>query len=562
MEQFIVTAALPYANGPIHIGHIAGAYLPADIFVRYQRLLNNDIIFICGSDEHGAAITLRAKKENKSPREIIDFYHELNKNSFEYLNIKFDKYDRTSSDIHHKTASDFFTELYNKNVFVKKESTQFFDKEHNQFLADRYIIGTCPKCEFNNAYGDQCESCGSTLSPDELINPKSTISGNTPVLKKTCHWYLPMQKHENWLKEWIETGILEGKKHHDPKKWKSHVLGQCKSWLHAGLKERAMTRDLNWGVQVPLKDAEGKVLYVWLDAPIGYISATKEWANENNTDWEKYWKNPKTKLINFIGKDNIVFHCIIFPIILKEHGEYILPNNVPSNEFLNLEGGKISTSRNHAIWVHEYLNNFPNKVDVLRYVLCSISPENKDSDFTWKDFQARNNNELVAIFGNFVNRVIVLTNKYWDGITPVLHELSKKDQTTISETMCFAEKIGYSIENYKFREGLFELMNLARLGNKYLAETEPWRLIKTDSKKTETILNISLQIVYKLAILSQPFLPNTSKKLSELLNSKLSNWSSAKQEINLKAGHKINMPEHLFEVISDEQINAEIEKLK
>ena len=418
MEQFIVTAALPYANGPIHIGHIAGAYLPADIFVRYQRLLNNDIIFICGSDEHGAAITLRAKKENKSPREIIDFYHELNQNSFKDLNIEFDKYDRTSSDIHHKTASDFFTELYNKNVFVKKESIQFFDKEHNQFLADRYIIGTCPKCKFNNAYGDQCESCGSTLSPDELINPKSTISGNTPVLKKTSHWYLPMQKHENWLKEWIETGILDGKKHHDPKKWKSHVLGQCKSWLNAGLKERAMTRDLNWGVPVPLKDAEGKVLYVWLDAPIGYISATKKWANENNTDWEKYWKNPKTKLINFIGKDNIVFHCIIFPIILKEHGEYILPNNVPSNEFLNLEGEKISTSRNHAIWVHEYLNNFPNKVDVLRYVLCSISPENKDSDFTWKDFQARNNNELVAIFGNFVNRVIVLTNKYWDGIIP------------------------------------------------------------------------------------------------------------------------------------------------
>ena len=562
MEQFIVTAALPYANGPIHIGHIAGAYLPADIFVRYQRLLNNDIIFICGSDEHGAAITLRAKKENKSPREIIDFYHELNQNSFKDLNIEFDKYDRTSSDIHHKTASDFFTELYNKNVFVKKESIQFFDKEHNQFLADRYIIGTCPKCKFNNAYGDQCESCGSTLSPDELINPKSTLSGNTPGLKKTSHWYLPMQKHENWLKEWIETGILDGKKHHDPKKWKSHVLGQCKSWLNAGLKERAMTRDLNWGVPVPLKDAEGKVLYVWLDAPIGYISATKKWANENNTDWEKYWKNPKTKLINFIGKDNIVFHCIIFPIILKEHGEYILPNNVPSNEFLNLEGEKISTSRNHAIWVHEYLNNFPNKEDVLRYVLCSISPESKDSDFTWKDFQARNNNELVAIFGNFVNRVIVLTNKYWDGIIPELHELSKQDQIIISETISFAEKIGYSIENYKFREGLFELMNLARLGNKYLAETEPWRLIKTDSKKTETILNISLQIVYKLAILSQPFLPNVSKKLSELLNSKLSNWSSAKQEINLKAGHKINMPAHLFEVISDEQINAEIEKLK
>jgi len=562
LEQFIVTAALPYANGPIHIGHIAGAYLPADIFVRYQRLLNNDIVFICGSDEHGAAITLRAKREKKSPKEIIDFFHELNQNSFKNLNIEFDKYDRTSSDLHHKTASDFFMKLYNNNVFVKKESIQFFDKEHSQFLADRYIIGTCPKCEFNNAYGDQCESCGSTLSPEELINPKSTISGNTPILKKTTHWYLPMQKHEAWLKEWIETGIIEGKKQHDPKKWKSHVLGQCKSWLNAGLQERAMTRDLNWGVQVPLKNAEGKVLYVWLDAPIGYISATKEWANENNKDWEKYWKNPKTKLINFIGKDNIVFHCIIFPIILKEHGEYILPNNVPSNEFLNLEGKKISTSRNHAIWVHEYINNFPNKVDVLRYVLCSISPESKDSDFTWKDFQARNNNELVAIFGNFVNRVIVLTNKYWDGIIPKLHELSEKDQITVSETTSFAEKIGYSIENYKFREGLFELMNLARLGNKYLAENEPWKLIKIDSKKTETILNISLQIVYKLAILSQPFLPTISKNLSELLNYKLSDWDSAKKEINLRAGHKINTAKHLFEIISDEQINKEIEKLK
>ena len=562
MEQFIVTAALPYANGPLHIGHIAGAYLPSDIFVRYQKLIGNKIIFICGSDEHGAAITLRAKKENKSPKQIVDFYHKLNKDCFKKLKIDFDIYDRTSSNLHHQTASDFFTQLNKKNAFIKKKSTQFFDEKHKQFLADRYITGTCPKCEFKNAYGDQCESCGCTLSPDELLNPKSTISGNSPILKETSHWYLPMQKHEDWLKIWIEKGLLENEKHHDPKKWKSHVLGQCKSWLNSGLKERAMTRDLNWGVKVPLNEAEGKVLYVWLDAPIGYISATKKWASENNQNWADYWKNPKTKLINFIGKDNIVFHCIIFPILLKEHGEYILPHNVPANEFLNLEGQKISTSRNHAIWIHEYLTTFPNKVDVLRYVLCSISPENKDSDFTWKDFQARNNNELVAIFGNFVNRVIVLINKYWNGIVPEKNKLETQDNLIIKEISSFANNIGTSIENYRFREALFELMNLARLGNKYLADTEPWKLIKTQPEKAETILNISLQIVHNLGILSQPFLPDTAKKICQLLNAKLTNWSSAEKVNNIMPGHKIEKAEYLFEIINDDQINSEIEKLK
>jgi len=562
LEQYIVTAALPYANGPIHIGHIAGAYLPADIYVRYQKLLKKEAVFICGSDEHGAAITLRAKKENKSPKDIINFYHELNKKSFKELNIKFDEFDRTSSKEHHENASDFFLKLHSKKVFIKKESEQFFDEENSQFLADRYIMGTCPNCEYNHAYGDQCESCGSTLSPIELINPKSTISGNSPVLKKTSHWYLPMQKHEKWLTDWIENGNLNGKKHHNQKKWKSQVIGQCKSWLKAGLKERAMTRDLDWGVKVPLKDSDGKVLYVWLDAPIGYISATKNWCKKNNRNWENYWKNADTKLINFIGKDNIVFHCIIFPILLKEHGEYILPTNVPSNEFLNLEGKKISTSRNHAIWIHDYLNAFPNKADVLRYVLCSIAPENKDSDFTWKDFQSRNNNELVAIFGNFVNRVIVLINKYWDGIIPEAHDINDKDGIIINLTNSYPEKIGQNIEKYKFRDGLFELMNLARLGNKYLAENEPWKLFKINPDRTKTILNISVKIVFKLADLSQPFLPDTSKKLSDLLNYKLNDWTGASKPQYIKGGHQINKPLHLFEPISDEKISQEMEKLK
>ena len=447
MERFIITAALPYANGPIHIGHIAGAYLPADIFVRYQKLKQNDVIFVCGSDEHGAAITLRAKKEQKTPREIIDLYHEKNEKSFKELNINFNIYHRTSSKLHHETAQNFFKTLHSKNVFVKRKSKQFFDVSANQFLADRYIQGTCPKCGFKEAYGDQCESCGATLSPLELIDPKSTISGKSPELKETSHWYLPLNKNESWLNEWIVNGYFQGNKVHDPKTWKNNVLGQCKSWIDGGLQSRAMTRDLDWGVPVPLDDEKGKVLYVWLDAPIGYISATKEWAKKEKVDWEKYWKNPETKLINFIGKDNIVFHCIIFPILLKEHGNFILPKNVPANEFLNLEGRKISTSRNHAIWIDDYLNNFANKTDELRFVLCSISPENKDSDFTWKDFQARNNNELVAIFGNFVNRVIVLINKYWDGSVPARGEIHEEDENLINKIIQYPKKLVIQLKN-------------------------------------------------------------------------------------------------------------------
>ncbi len=561
MEKFIVTAALPYANGPIHIGHIAGAYLPADIFVRYQKLKKNDVVFICGSDEHGAAITLRAKKEEKTPKEIVDFFHKKNKKSFKALNINFSIYHRTSSKLHHNTAQKFFKNLHAKNVFNKKLSKQFFDDEHNQFLADRYIIGTCPKCSFEEAYGDQCESCGSTLNPTDLINPKSTLSGKTPVMKETSHWFLPMKKNEKWLKDWIENGKIDGVKKHNPKKWKNNVLGQCKSWIEGGLQSRAMTRDLDWGVKVPLENECGKVLYVWLDAPIGYISATKKWAEKENKNWEDYWKNSSTKLINFIGKDNIVFHCIIFPIILKEHGGYILPNNIPANEFLNLEGNKLSTSRKHAIWIDDYMNAFPEKEDVLRYVLCAIAPENKDSDFTWKDFQARNNNELVAIFGNFVNRVVVLTNKYWDGFIPRRNESSNNDKIILKDISQYPDKIGYSINNYKFRDALFDLINLARLGNKYLAENEPWKLIKTNPKRTETTLNISLQIVYSLSVLCEPFMPKTSKKLCKILNSNFSSWECAKNTNNLKPNHQIRKPQHLFEILTDEVINTEIEKL-
>ncbi len=561
MERFIITSALPYANGPIHIGHIAGAYLPADIFVRYQKLQQNDVIFICGSDEHGAAITLRAKKEQKTPKEIIDLYHEKNEKSFKALNINFNIYHRTSSKLHHETAQHFFKTLHSKNVFVKRKSKQFFDVNANQFLADRYIQGTCPKCGFKEAHGDQCESCGATLSPLELIDPKSTISGNSPELKETSHWYLPLNKNESWLNEWIVNGYFQGEKLHDPKTWKNNVLGQCKSWIDGGLQSRAMTRDLDWGVPVPLEGEKGKVLYVWLDAPIGYISATKEWAKKEKVDWEKYWKNPDTKLINFIGKDNIVFHCIIFPILLKEHGDFILPKNVPANEFLNLEGKKISTSRNHAIWVDDYINNFDNKTDELRFVLCSISPENKDSDFTWKDFQARNNNELVAIFGNFVNRVVVLINKYWDGSVPARGIIHEEDENLINEIIQYPKKIGKSIEKYKFREALFELINLARLGNKYLADNEPWKQIKTNHKRAETILNICIQMVFSLSVLSQPFLPITSKKLCKILNSDFSSWGCSSEINNIKENHQIGKPEHLFEIIDDEKINDEISKL-
>ena len=560
-KRYTVTSALPYANGPLHIGHIAGAYLPADIFVRYLKLKGNDVAFICGSDEHGAAITLRAKKDGVSAQEIVDRYHNLNKQSFKDFGIDFSIYDRTSSELHHKTAKEFFTELNDNNHFTQKTSEQFYDDENNQFLADRYITGECPKCNAEGAYGDQCEKCGSALSPDELINPKSTLSGNIPIKKETSHWYLPMQNHEEWLRDWIENGKLEGENHHDPKQWRSQVLGQCKSWIDGGLQERAMTRDLDWGVKVPVKGEDGKVLYVWMDAPIGYISATKKWAADNDKNWEDYWKNDKSELVHFIGKDNIVFHCIIFPIILSANKGYNLPTNVPANEFLNLEGEKLSTSRNWAIWLHEYLEDFKGQEDALRYALCATAPENKDTDFTWADFQARNNNELVAIFGNFINRVVVLTNKYWEGIVPHLGELEEYDKEVLEQLQNFPDKIAASIEKYRFREALQELMNLARLGNKYLADTEPWKLKKTNEKRTETIMHIALQIASSLSILSEPFLPFTSNTLQKMLNISNLNWEDAKNH-KLKGGIKINAAHLLFAKIEDETIENQVLKLK
>ncbi len=560
-KRYTVTSALLYANGPIHIGHIAGAYLPADIYVRYLKGKGHDVAFICGSDEHGAAITLQAKKEGISPQKIIDKYHPINKKTFADFGIDFSIYHRTSEKLHHDTAQDFFKTLEEKNVFTKKTTEQFYDEENKQFLADRYISGECPKCGGAGAYGDQCEKCGSTLSPEELINPKSTLSGNTPIKKETSHWYLPMQNHEKWLKEWIEKGELDGENHHDSKAWKSQVLGQCKSWIDGGLQERAMTRDLDWGVKVPLKETQGKVLYVWLDAPIGYISATKQWAADNGKNWEDYWKNEETELVHFIGKDNIVFHCIIFPIILKSHGDYILPTNVPANEFLNLEGKKLSTSRNWAIWLHEYLEDFKGQEDALRYALCATAPEGKDTDFTWADFQSRNNNELVAIFGNFINRVVVLTHKYWEGNVPRLNNLDHYDKEVLEKLGEFPKKIGDSIEKFRFREALAELMNLARLGNKYLADTEPWKLKTTDEKRTETILNIAIQIAASLAILSEPFLPFSSKKLKTILALKNVNWNDAGGVI-IKENHQLNQATHLFEKIEDEKIAKQLEKLK
>tara|TARA_B110000211_G_scaffold38977_1_gene39858 strand:- start:994 stop:2688 length:1695 start_codon:yes stop_codon:yes gene_type:complete len=560
-KRYTVTSALPYANGPLHIGHIAGAYLPADIFVRYLKLKGKDVAFICGSDEHGAAITLRAKKDGVSAQEIVDRYHNLNKQSFKDFGIDFSIYDRTSSELHHETAKEFFTELNDNNHFTQKTSEQFYDDENNQFLADRYITGECPKCNAEGAYGDQCEKCGSALSPDELINPKSTLSGNIPIKKETSHWYLPMQNHEEWLRDWIENGKLEGENHHDPKQWRSQVLGQCKSWIDGGLQERAMTRDLDWGVKVPIKGEDGKVLYVWMDAPIGYISATKKWAADNDKNWEDYWKNDKSELIHFIGKDNIVFHCIIFPIILSANKGYNLPTNVPANEFLNLEGKKLSTSRNWAIWLHEYLEDFKGQEDALRYALCATAPENKDTDFTWADFQARNNNELVAIFGNFINRVVVLTNKYWEGIVPHLGELEEYDKEVLEQLQNFPDKIAASIEKYRFREALQELMNLARLGNKYLADTEPWKLKKTNEKRTETIMHIALQIASSLSILSEPFLPFTSNTLQKMLNISNLNWEDAKNH-KMKGGIKINAANLLFAKIEDETIENQVLKLK
>jgi methionyl-tRNA synthetase len=541
-KKYTVTSALPYANGPLHIGHIAGAYLPADIYVRYRKLKKDDVLFVCGSDEHGAAITLRAKKEGKTPKEIVDYYHDLNKNTFKEFGIDFDIYHRTSDELHHQTAQEFFSVLESKNIFTKKTSEQFYDQEHQQFLADRYISGQCPKCSFDGAYGDQCEKCGSALSPNELIEPKSTLSGNTPVLKSTSHWYLPMQDHEVWLKDWIENGMLDGELHHDPKQWRSQVNGQCMSWINSGLRERAMTRDLDWGVQVPVKGADGKVLYVWLDAPIGYISATKEWAKHNNKDWKDYWKKD-ANLIHFIGKDNIVFHAIIFPIILKAHGDFALPVNVPANEFLNLEGQKLSTSRNWAIWLHEYLKDFEGQQDALRYVLCATAPESKDTDFTWKDFQTRNNSELVGILGNFINRVVVLTNKYYDGLVPGQNALDDYDQEVLSYLDSCGDKVGNCIENYKMRDGLSEVMNIARLGNKYLADTEPWKLKKTDEKRTETILNIALQISASLTVYLEPFLPFAAKQLSQMLNVNFTSWNESK---SIDKDHKINSSALLF----------------
>lgn len=549
-KRFTVTTALPYANGPIHIGHMAGVYIPADIYCRYLRMMGEEVLFIGGSDEHGVPVTIRAKKEGCTPQDVVDRYHNIIKKSFEEFGTSFDIYSRTTSDIHQKTASDFFLKLYNEGKFIEQTSKQYYDEQEQTFLADRYITGTCPICGNERAYGDQCESCGSSLNATDLINPKSALSGNVPVLKETKHWFLPLNDYESFLKEWI----LE-----NHKEWKTNVYGQCKSWLDNGLQPRAVTRDLDWGIKVPLKDAEGKVLYVWFDAPIGYISNTIEYDKDN---WEKWWKQKDTKLVHFIGKDNIVFHCIVFPSMLKAAGDYILPENVPANEFLNLEGDKISTSRNWAVWLNEYLEDFPNKQDVLKYVLCANAPETKDNDFTWKDFQTRNNSELVAILGNFVNRTIVLTHKYFNGKVPAKNELNELDKQTIEEIKLYPEKIGTLIENYKFRDALFEMMNLARLGNKYLTENEPWKTFKTDIKRTETVLNISLQICANLAILMEPFVQFSAKKLQQMLNLNSLKWFEAGNCELLKVGQEIQPAELLFERIEDADIQKQLDKLE
>ncbi|MGD9992753.1 MAG: methionine--tRNA ligase [Salinivirgaceae bacterium] len=552
-KRYTVTSALPYANGPVHIGHLAGVYIPADIYARYLRLRGNDVVFIGGSDEHGVPITIKARNEGVTPQDVVDKYHTIIKKSFEDLGISFDVYSRTSSKTHHKTASDFFRKLYNEGKFIEKTSEQYFDVEAGQFLADRYIKGTCPHCANEEAYGDQCEKCGTSLSPMDLINPKSTLSGNKPVLKETRHWYLPLDQHEPFLKKWI----LE-----EHKEWKANVYGQCKSWLDAGLQPRAVSRDLDWGVPVPVEGVEGKVLYVWFDAPIGYISNTIEWAEQNGKDWKKYWQDDDAKLVHFIGKDNIVFHCIIFPAMLKSHGAYILPENVPGNEFLNLEGDKISTSRNWAVWLHEYLEEFPGKQDVLRYVLAANMPETKDNDFTWKDFQARNNNELVAILGNFINRTAVLTQKYYDRKVPSLGELQPIDQETIAEMAQHKERIESSLENYRFREALKEAMNLARLGNKYLADTEPWKLIKTDESRVKTIMNICIQLTANLSIIFEPFMPFTAQKIRQLLHIESLGWEKLGQMNLLAPGHLLDEPFLLFDKIEDEAIEAQVQKLE
>ena len=547
-KRYLITSALPYANGPVHIGHLAGVYIPSDIYTRYLRLRGRDVISVCGSDEHGVPITIKAKKEGITPQQVVDRYHNIIKDSFEKLGISFDIYSRTTSPTHAKTASDFFRKLYDDGKFVEQTTEQFYDEEAKSFLADRYIKGTCPKCNAEGAYGDQCEVCGSTLSPEELINPYSTLSGATPVKRETKHWYLPLDQYESMLREWI----LEGHK-----EWKSNVYGQCKSWLDGGLLPRAVSRDLEWGIPVPVEGAEGKVLYVWFDAPIGYISATKDLT----PDWEKYWKSEDTKLVHFIGKDNIVFHCIVFPSMLKAHGDYILPENVPSNEFLNLEGDKISTSRNWAVWLHEYLVDFPGKEDVLRYALCATAPETKDNDFTWKDYQARNNNELVAVLGNFVNRALVLTKKYYDGVVPACGELSDYDRDTIAELSEIKASLENNIENYRFREALKDAMNFARIGNKYLADSEPWKLIKTDAERVKTILNLALQITANIAIAIEPFMPFSAAKILNMLACEKFGWERLGAMDLLAEGHQIGEPTLLFEKIEDDVIQKQLDRL-
>jgi methionyl-tRNA synthetase len=557
-KRYTITAALPYTNGPVHIGHLAGVYVPADIYARYLRLNHKDVAFVCGSDEHGVPITLKAKAEGVSPQAVVDKYHEIIKSSFKEFGISFDNYSRTSAPIHHETASAFFKDLYDHGKFIEETSAQLYDEEAKQFLADRFVIGTCPKCGNEESYGDQCENCGTSHNAQDLINPKSAITGNVPSLKETKHWYLPLNEYQSWLNDWIVKGHKAD--------WKTNVLGQVKSWIDDGLKPRAVTRDLDWGIPVPLPGAEGKVLYVWFDAPIGYISSTKEWAARVGKDWEPYWKDKETSLVHFIGKDNIVFHCIIFPAMLKAQGSYILPENVPANEFLNLEGNKISTSKNWAVWLHEYLQDFPDKQDVLRYALTANAPETKDNDFTWKDFQARNNNELVAIFGNFINRVVVLTNKYYNGLIPDSKDLTVSDQQTLDQLAGFPEIISNSINRYRFREALSELMNLARLGNKYLADEEPWKQIKTNPERVKTIMNVALQIAAGLSILCEPFLPFTSKKLKTILqidSMETLNWQSVGSGKTLiSSGHQINKAELLFDKIEDNEIQLQIDKLE
>jgi methionyl-tRNA synthetase len=547
-KRTLITTALPYANGPIHIGHLAGVYVPADIYARYLRMKNEDVLLIGGSDEHGVPITLKAKNEGVTPQDVVDKFHKIIKKSFGDFGISFDVYSRTSSPIHHDTASEFFRKLYEEGKFIEKTTEQYYDEENNQFLADRYIIGKCPRCGFEKAYGDQCESCGTSLSPTELINPTSMISGNQPVLKETKHWYLPLDEYEPWLKEWI----LEGHK-----EWKPNVYGQCKSWIDSGLQPRAVTRDLDWGVPVPVEDTEGKVLYVWFDAPIGYISATKELT----ADWETYWKDPETRMLHFIGKDNIVFHCIIFPSMLKAEGTFNLPENVPANEFLNLENDKISTSRNWAVWLHEYLEEFPGKEDVLKYVLTANAPETKDNDFTWKDFQARNNNELVAVLGNFVNRALVLTQKYFNGQVPAKGELTTYDRNTLTAVSTIKAEVEKSLDSFRFREALKNGMDLARLGNKYLADEEPWKIFKTDPARVETILHVCLQITASLTIILEPFLPFSMEKLRGFLRMEKHDWAKLGETELLSAGHQVNQPELLFEKIEDDVIEKQLQKL-